>query len=98
MTLQTQAIIAAVLLGAYMLGIIYALVVPPKRRDPHDGMARGCLMFVIMGMLALGGMLAIGAFNDIAWMVAIPFYVTVFPTVLLAINLLRYVYIKIARR
>lgn len=98
MTLQTQAIIAAVLLGIYVLGIAYALIVPPKHRDPHDGMARGCLMFVVIGLLGLGAMLAIGALNDIAWLVTVPYYIAVFPAILVAIHAVRYVFMKMSGR
>ena len=98
MTLQHKTIIAAALLGLYLVGIAYALIVPPKHRDPHDGVARGCLMFVVFGLVALGAMLAIGALNDIAWLVAIPFYVTVFPAILLGIHAVRFVFMKLSGR
>lgn len=98
MTLQTKAIIAGALLAVYLLGIVYALFAPRKQRDPHDGMAQGCLMFVVLGLLALGAMLLIGALNDITWLVMVPFYVTVFPTVLLGIHAVRWVFMKMSSR
>lgn len=83
MTLQTMALIAGAMLVLYAIGITYALIVPPKHRDPHDGMARGCLMFVILGLAGIGGLLAIGVASEIAWMVRIPFYITIYPAIAL---------------
>ena len=79
MTLETMALLASVMLAIYTLGTLYALIIPAKHRDPHDGMARGCLMFVILGLVGIGGMLAIGVASEIAWMVRIPFYITIYP-------------------
>lgn len=83
MTLQTMAMIAAALLVIYIAAIIIVILKPSRRPDPHDGMARGCLTFVVLGLLIVGGTLAIGYFADVPLLVHLPFYVTVYPTILL---------------
>jgi len=81
MTLETMALSAAALLAVYISGIIIALVIRSRHRDPHDGMARGCLMFVILGLLGIGAALAIGVASETGWLVRISFYITVYPAI-----------------
>ena len=86
MPLHTMALIAAILLVIYITSIIIVILKPSKRPDPHDGMARGCLMIVVIALLLLGGALAIGHFADVPLLIHVPFDITVYPTIMLIVS------------
>jgi hypothetical protein len=52
-------LLAAVVLGAYALIIIYALIAPRRGPDPQRGVAVGCLLIVLAALLAVGALLAV---------------------------------------
>lgn len=55
---------AGIVLGVYILGIVYALITPPRQHDPQRGVAIGCLGFVLVGLLALAATLAMGVLRN----------------------------------
>lgn len=75
---------AGVLLGVYILGIVYALTRTPRRPDPQRGQAVGCLMIVVAALLVLEAALAVGVYWDIGFLIRAPFWVAVFPLLSLA--------------
>src|SRR5262245_46441748 len=79
MSQQLMTLIAGVLLAAYLIGVLYALLTPPRQRDPQYGMAIGCLTMVALFIAGLGGLLAMGAVFDLRWLVRIIFFIAVFP-------------------
>jgi len=86
-----MAITAGVLLVVYFLFLVHAITAPVKQYDPQRGQAVGCLMIIMIGLALLGVMLAIGVFFDMPFCVRLPFYITVFPLVLLVVNGIRFV-------
>jgi hypothetical protein len=90
--LNVMAPIAAALFVAYLLGIVYALIVPPKQHDPQRGMAVGCLMIVAIGIGVLLLLTGLGWYFQLNWLVTMMFYVAVFPAVLLLITGVRYLF------
>ncbi len=88
MSLNQMALIAAALLVIYITIIVVVLFMPRRNRDPHDGMAQGCLMIVILGLVLIGAVLAAGVALDLPLFVHIPFYITVYPTIMLVISLI----------
>lgn len=93
-----MAIAAGGLLALYLLVIAYALLAPMKQHDPQRGQAEGCLMIIGGGLLALGAALGIGVAFDLGWLVSGVFWVVAFPVILVAINLVRYLLMKLRPR
>lgn len=77
--MNTVAAIAAVLLGIYLVALVVALVLPARGPDPQRGVAQGCLLFVALGLIALGGLLALGYHFQLRPLVYLVFVVTIFP-------------------
>ena len=57
-----------------MVTLATVLTLPRKHRDPHDGMAVGCLMIVIIAMLSPAAMVLIGVTANQDWLVKLVFY------------------------
>ncbi|MBL8692652.1 MAG: hypothetical protein JNJ88_00990 [Planctomycetes bacterium] len=81
-----EAWIAGLLLAAYSTTLVVVLVMPTKQRDPQIGQAIGCLMIVLLGLLGLGGALAVGIAWELGAVVHTIFLITVFPGVILLAN------------
>jgi len=79
---------ATILLAAYTVAIVVVLLKPARQPDPQRGQAVGCLMIVVVGLLALGGALALAAAYDVRWLVGTIFFVTVYPAVMIAASLI----------
>jgi hypothetical protein len=79
---------AAILIGFYILALVLVLKWPSRQRHPEDGQAIGCLMLVIVGLLGLGGLLALGVVFDLRWLTTTIFYMVMFPLVLATPQLL----------
>lgn len=79
--MNTFATIAAVLLGLYVLGLVIALATSFGNNDPQRGVAQGCLIIVIVGLLAVGGVLYAAIHFQIRPLVYLVFALTVFPFV-----------------
>ncbi|HEX8913772.1 MAG TPA: hypothetical protein VF796_15535 [Humisphaera sp.] len=79
---------AAILLAAYTVSIVVVLLKPSRQHDPQRGQAVGCLMIVVIGLVALGGVLALAAVYDVRWLVTTIFSITVYPAVMIAASLI----------
>lgn len=79
MTPTLMASIAGALLLLALAGLAYALTAKPRHRDPHDGMARGCLMLVSIPILGLGATLALAYAMGWTRIVTWIFYACVIP-------------------
>jgi len=77
--MTTLQIITAALLGVYVLVAVYALLAPTRGPDPQRGVGQGCMLFVILGLLAMGGLLALAVVQQIAWLGYALFAVAAFP-------------------
>ncbi|MBM3982471.1 MAG: hypothetical protein FJ304_19815 [Planctomycetes bacterium] len=93
-----MATAAGALLALYLLGIVFALLAPPKQHDPQRGQAVGCLMLVALVLIGLGALLAAGVAFEIEWLTRAVAYVVFFPAVLLAINAARFAWLKLTGR
>ena len=71
------SIIAAVLLGTYLLIALYALLSPSN--DPQRGMANGFIMFLVVLLVTLGALLGYGVVRNKAWLVRIVFGIAILP-------------------
>jgi hypothetical protein len=93
-----MAVAAAILLAVYFCGLLYAIFVPPKQRDPQYGMAIGCAWMVEIGIVAVAILLATAVGFKIDWLVKGVFAVTAFPAVLLIPFVLKTAATEIKRR
>ena len=75
MSVNVMAFITGVILAAYVGGIAYAIAAPRKHRDPHDGMAVGCLMFAAIPGVVVGLLVIAGVVWNVPRLVRWPFYV-----------------------
>lgn len=73
--------ITAVLLAAYLVGVVYALMAPARQPDPQRGVAQGCLGMVVLALIAMTGLLAAAVYFDIRWLAKALFFVAVFPAI-----------------
>jgi hypothetical protein len=78
---------AAILLAAYAISIVVVLLKPAMRPDPQRGQAIGCLWIAVVGLVALGGVLALAAVFEVRWLITAIFSMTVYPTALVLISL-----------
>lgn len=92
-----MAIVAGVLLGVYLLGIVYALLAPTKGPDPQRGQAVGCLMIVAMGLVGIGALLGAAVAFDIGWLATAISWVVIFPTALMLANGVYFLFLKFTR-
>jgi len=83
-----MALVAAVLFGCYLLGILYALKAPAKQPDPQRGQAIGCLMIVAAGIGLLLLIVGVGWWFQLNWLVTGLFWIAVFPAISLVGSLL----------
>lgn len=88
MSQQWMIIITGVGLAGWVLIPPIAILAPRRQRDPHDGMAVGCLLMIMIPGVLLAGMFAAGLIWHIPLLVRITFYIVVVPLVLVALNLL----------
>lgn len=84
---STLTAIAAVLLGAYALGILYALCAPARQPDPQRGVAQGCLGLALVALAAVGLLLGLAARYHLTVVIYIIVAGCAYPAVLLAANL-----------
>jgi hypothetical protein len=93
-----MAITAGVLLGAYLLALVYVLVAPVKQRDPAMGAAQGCLAAMVLVLLVLGALLAVGVTRQVGWLTIAIFVITIAPFAWMALGAPVYVYMRLKRR
>lgn len=72
-----MSIVAGVLLGGYLLFVLYGLFSPSE--DPQRGMANGFLSFVAFILLVLGTLLWFGVTRNKVWLVRIIFFIAILP-------------------
>jgi hypothetical protein len=87
MTPLVMACIAGGILLTALGGLAYALTAKPKHRDPHDGMARGCLMIAALPILALLAALTVSYMMGWTRILTALFYLCVIPAGLVAVQL-----------
>jgi MFS family permease len=88
-------IVPASLIAIAIVTLLVVLARPRRRRNPEDGMAVGCLGIVIVGLVLLGGLLALAVHFQIHWLIRAIFWATALPTALLIPQLL---YPKLKRK
>lgn len=66
-----MSIVAGVLLGGYLLFVLYGLFSPSD--DPQRGMANGILSFAAFVLIVLGTPLSFGVTRSKVWLVRIDF-------------------------
>lgn len=93
-----MAIVAGVLLGAYLLVIVYVILAPPKGPDPQRGQAVGCLMIVALGLVGLGALLGAGVWFEIEWLKDTVTWVVLVPSALILANGVYFAFLKVTQR
>jgi hypothetical protein len=88
-------IVPASVIAIAIVTLLVVLPMPRRRRNPEDGMAVGCLGIVIIGLLLLGGLLALAVHLQIRWLIRAIFWGTAFPTALLIPQL---IYAKLKKK
>ena len=73
MSLGAMAGITGGILAVYLGFIAYAILAPRKHRDPHDGMAVGCLTLCAVPAVLVGALVLIGVTFDVPALVRWPF-------------------------
>lgn len=48
--------------------LVAVMLWPQKQHDPQAGMAVGCLMIVLVGVVLVAGLYALGVWQNIVWL------------------------------
>lgn len=93
--MSTLGWVTAGLLAVYIVGIVGALLKPPRQPDPQRGVAVGCLM---MAAAAIGVLLVVTVIADlyqVRWLVWTGFIGAIFPAISLAGAGVRWLILKV---
>ena len=77
MSLHAMAGVTGAILAAYLGFLAHGILAPRKPRDPHDGMAVGCLMLAGIPTIIVGTVVIAGLAFDVPALVRWPFRVCV---------------------
>jgi hypothetical protein len=91
-------LLAAVVLGAYALLIIYALIAPSRGPDPQRGVAAGCLVIVLVVLLATGALLAVAVRLKWGWLVNVISGACLYSIVIVIVGLIKTLFDRIKKR
>jgi uncharacterized membrane protein len=72
-----MSVIAAVLLAAYLLFVLYGLFSPSD--DPQRGMANGFLTFVALILVSLEALLWFAVTRNKVWLIRVVFVIAILP-------------------
>src|SRR5437773_2760148 len=63
-----MAITAAILIVIYIIALVLVMKWPTRQHHPEDGMAIGCIMMTIAGLVVLGLVLGLAVWLKLVWL------------------------------